>query len=143
MARHDAGLENVNLLDLRPVRTAPWGEADGRAWVERPLPPVRGLRGLVLRLSFLTGAKRLRLDDLGSAVWSRLDGEATVGEVCEAVREEFGERCEPAEERLRTFLGILRREHLVGYPGWDDERIDHARRRAAAAEAAPVAETAQ
>jgi hypothetical protein len=94
-----------------------------RVVVERPRPAGRGLRGLGERLSFLTGVKQVRLDEIGTYVWRRLDGAHTVGEICRQMRDELGERAEPVEERLRLFLGMLRRENLVGYPGWDDERI--------------------
>lgn len=127
-ARRDP-LASVNLLELRPVRTASWREEGERVVVERALPPARGLRGLLKRLSFLTGVKFLRLDELGTAVWCRLDGRRTVAEVCTEVRREFGERCEPAERRLQLFLGMLRREGLIGYPGWDDAEIEAAKRR--------------
>lgn len=116
-------LEGVNLLAIAPVRVAPWQETGERVVVERPLPPVRGPLSLLKRLSFLTGVKRLRLDTLGTAVWRRLDGRRTVGEVVAELRDEFGDGCEPAEDRLRLFLTLLRRERLVGFPGADDERI--------------------
>jgi hypothetical protein len=130
VARARDPLEGVDLLGIAPERTAVWREEEGRVVVERPLPPVRGARSLLLRLSFLTGVKRLRLDELGAAVWRRLDGR-TVAEVLAALRGEFGARCEPAEARLRLYLGILRRERLIGLPGIDDAAIAEWRERSA------------
>jgi len=115
-------LEGVDLLGLAPERIAGWHEDGDRVVVERPLPRVRGLRSLFLRLSFLTGVKRLRLDELGTAVWRRLDGRTVAG-VAEGLRSEFGERCEPAEQRLRLYLTLLRRERLIAFPGFDDALI--------------------
>jgi hypothetical protein len=43
-----------------------------------------------------------------------------VGEVCEAVRAELGERAEPVEPRLAQFLAMLRKEKLIGYRGYDE-----------------------
>lgn len=122
MARRRDPLEGVNLLEIAPERVAGWTEQDGRVVVERPLPPARGVAGLFRRLSFLTGVKRLKLDELGSAVWRHLDGR-TVARVVASLREEFGERCEPAEDRLQLYIGILRRERLIAFPGFDDEQI--------------------
>ena len=130
MARARDPLEGVDLLGIAPERIAGWREEGDRVVVERPLPPVRGLHSLLLRVSFLTGVKRLRLDELGAAVWRRLDGR-TVAEVVAGLRGEFGKRCEPAEERLRLYLGILRRERLIGLPGIDDGAIAEWRARPA------------
>lgn len=99
------------------------------------MPPGRGLRGLLLRISALTGVKNLRLDELGAFVWRRLDGEASAAEIARALREEIGaERVgdsEAAEERVERFLTLLRREGLVGFPGVDEEAIEARRARPA------------
>jgi hypothetical protein len=129
MRRRRAALEAVNLLDLRPVRTADWREVAGRVVVERPPSLRRGLGRLIETLSFLTGVRRLRLDELGGATWRLLDGGRTVAELSAELRAAFGAACEPAEERLRLFLTMLRREKLVGYPGWDDPAIARWRER--------------
>ena len=115
-------LERVNLLDLAPVQIATWRDENGLVVVVRTPPPVRGLRGHLRHLFFAAGVRRLRLDELGTAVWRRLDGR-TVAEVAAALRAEFGARCEPAEERLRLYLDILRRERLIAFPGVDDAAI--------------------
>lgn len=122
MPRTTRGHDAANLLELVPVRTADWREQDGGLVVEyRPGPP-RGLAGRIGRLLLPPRVSRRRLDEVGAAVWRRLDGR-TVAEVAAALRAEFGERIEPAEDRLRLFLDMLRRERLIGLPGLDDERI--------------------
>jgi Coenzyme PQQ synthesis protein D (PqqD) len=113
-------LAGVNLLDVAPVRLAAWQERDGRAVLERPRPRSRGLKSLLDRLAFLMATRSVRLDAIGSSAWKRFDGAATVAEVAGAIREEFGEAAEPAEERLGYLVRLLRREGMVGYPGWDE-----------------------
>ena len=49
-------LEDVNLLEVTPVRTADWIERGERVVVIRPQPERPGLRGLVDRLLFLLSA---------------------------------------------------------------------------------------
>lgn len=116
------GLESVNLLDLAPVRTASWRDEGGVVVVERRPAAPRGLLGHLVGVFLPPRTRRRRLDEIGSAVWRRLDGR-TVAEVAACLREEFGERVEPLEERLRLFLEILRRERLIGFPGFDDALI--------------------
>ena len=150
-------------LAVRPVRTASWSENEPepdaasdpfgpRVVVERPLPVVRSISGLLQRISALTGVRRLRLDGPGSFVWRRMDGSRTVGELAA----ELGARLEPgpggaapapaaeasgeapqeapqeAEERVVRFVVLLRREDLVGLPGLDDARIEEWRARSGA-----------
>lgn len=93
-----------------PAATA---EVSARVTLERPLPPVRGVRSLFARISAMTGAKRLRLDEPGSFLWRRIDGERTAGELAAALSEAFGDAVEPAGERVARFLYNLDREQLV------------------------------
>ncbi len=108
-----------NLLELAPLRTASWSEDAGRVVVEMPAPS-RPWRAPLAWLSSKMSSKRVRLDEVGSLAWTLLDGRRTVGEVAAALRERFGERVEPAEERLGTLLRPLHRGGLVGYPGYDE-----------------------
>ncbi len=56
---------------------------------------------------------KVHLDEVGSFIWSRCDGETTVGELIRAMEEHFGERVAPAEARLRLFLSQLQRGELI------------------------------
>jgi hypothetical protein len=113
-------LEEVNLLDLTPVRVAEWEEVDGRVVLARPTKWRGGLKGVLDRFFYLLSARKIRLDDIGSFAWQQIDGEQTVAQIAEKLRDEFGERVEPAEGRLGHMVRVLRREGLVTYPGWDD-----------------------
>lgn len=113
-------LQGVNLLDISPVRLAQWEQAGERVVLLRPQPVRGGLKGLLGRISYTLSASRIRLDDFGSFAWQHIDGNTTVREVAEAMRRHFGEKAEPAEERLGHFIRTLRREELIAFPGWDD-----------------------
>ncbi|UCG86990.1 MAG: PqqD family protein [Gemmatimonadota bacterium] len=113
-------LEAVNLLEIRPVRVAQWEERGDRIVVVRPRPRGRMPGVLLERFFHLLAAQRLRLDEIGSASWLLLDGERSVAEAAATLRERFGERVEPAEERLGHLVRVLHREGFVVYPEWDD-----------------------
>jgi len=112
-------LENVDLLDIAPVRLAAWDESEGRVTITRPRPTTRGLRGIAELISFWLSVRRIRLDEVGSFCWKLLDGRRTVGQVAESLRERFGEAVAPAEERAGQFVRVLRYQGMLGYPGWD------------------------
>jgi Coenzyme PQQ synthesis protein D (PqqD) len=118
-AQADDPLAAVNLLALAPRRAAEWEEAGDRAVVLRPPPGGRGWRRLGEWLSFQLSTRRIRLDEIASFVWKRLDGQTAVGQIAAEARATYGERVEPAEERVGQFVRLLRRERLVSYPGFD------------------------
>jgi hypothetical protein len=119
--RREKELEGVNLMGLAPVRLARWEEVEERVVVLRPPPTRAGLRGALDRVLHRLSARRIRLDEVGSVAWRALDGTRTVAEVAALLREEFGERVDPPEERLGHFIWLMRGEGLLGYPEWDDE----------------------
>ena len=114
-------LEGVNLLGLAPRRIAHWEESEGRIVLTRPEPLTSGFRGLMDRFFHKMSANRIKLDDVGGFAWRGFDGVRTVGQVVEMMRQEFGDKVEPAEERLGHFVWIMRKEGFLSYPGWDDE----------------------
>jgi hypothetical protein len=116
----ESKLEGVNLLGLAPVRIASWEEVDGRVVVLRPYPDTRGVRGFLDRFFHRMSANRIRLDEIGTVAWKALDGERTVSEVADVLREAFGEAVDPVEERLGHLVWLLRKEGMLAYPGWDE-----------------------
>jgi hypothetical protein len=112
-------LEQVNLLELAPVRLATWEEVDERVVIERP----RASGGFGDRLRYWLAVRRIRLDECGSFAWRGLDGTQTVAQIAEALRHEFGEQVEPAEERAGQLVRLLHREGLLAYPGWDEGNL--------------------
>lgn len=115
-----SALEAVNLLDLAPVRLAAWEEVTDCVVILRPRPCKRRIPPLWEWFRYLLSAKRIRLDEFGSFVWHRLDGNCKIEEVAHELRERFGPKVEPVEERVGHLIRMLRQEELVAYPGWDD-----------------------
>ena len=115
--RNRSSLATMNLLELVPERSAPWIERDGRVVIDRPPASGTGVRRAVRGLRHWLSPARARLDALGSFTWMQLDGKATVADVCEQVRTEFGEEAEPVEERVGAFIRQLHEQSFVSYPG--------------------------
>jgi len=57
--------------------------------------------------------RKLKLDDLGAFVWRLCDGEKTVRDIGEEVRNAYGDSAEPLYERLIYFLLELKKRHLL------------------------------
>lgn len=92
-----------------PVPLGPWREVEGRVVLERPRPSRRGWAGVAERFSYWASVRRVRLDEVGSAAWRRIDGRRTVAEVARQLEAERGAAVAPAEERVGRFVGELAR----------------------------------
>lgn len=108
-------VKGPNLLDLVPRRTKDFKELDdGR--VEVLIPRFGGGRTawLLGRLS-RSGPIRLRLDDVGTAVWRLCDGRRSVHDIGLSLRDQFGDRIEPVYERLAAFIKQMKKAGLVDW----------------------------
>lgn len=105
-----------NLLDMTPVREVEWEEDEsGVVTLVRSRPRVRGPRSMGRWVSFMLAPPRIRLDEVGSYAWLRMSGTINVGDLAELVREEFGERVDPVNQRLGHLVRLLKRERFVSY----------------------------
>lgn len=56
---------------------------------------------------------RVRLDEIGSFVWRQLDGKTNFENLVDAMKGHFGQKVEPAADRLQKFLTILYKDKFV------------------------------
>jgi hypothetical protein len=105
-----------NLLDLKPTRLVECERsAEDRAILLRPKftwkPLAKLLQPRLPRPYF-----KVHLDDIGTFVWDRIDGQTTVGAIADAAREHFGDKIEPVHERLKSFLYQLESGEFIKIP---------------------------
>lgn len=104
--------ESLNLLDLRPCRKKEWHVEDGRVIISMP----RFKSGIGIRFARLMGKEenyRVKLDEVSSFVWEQCDGEKSVAEIAEALKEKFGDKVEPLYGRLSKLLEILEKNGII------------------------------
>jgi hypothetical protein len=110
----------IDLLELAPVRCAVWLEReDGRVIIDRPRPPIDGLTGLFRRVGWMMAPRRIRLDEIGSFAWRRLDGTTKMRTLALAMRDAFPDSCDQLEERLGEYIRSMRRLQLISFPELD------------------------
>lgn len=56
---------------------------------------------------------KVKLDDVGSAVWRTCDGQSTVAEIARRLESDFGEKVSPLHERLSRFFLELERSRFI------------------------------
>jgi hypothetical protein len=105
--------EKINLLDLKPSRNLKWetGEKNevilfvpkfqNRLLVKYVMPNIK-------RPYF-----RIKLDDHGSLIWNLCDGNTTVGNMADKLKEKFGENFDPTYERIGKFVNQLLRDKFL------------------------------
>ena len=103
---------SVSWGELRPLRGGEWEENEGRITLLVPRYG-RSSFSVWLERQLRTQPSKVHLDDVGTFVWRKCDGETRVAEIAEGLRDEFGERIEPAEDRLVQFLTNLVRGRFV------------------------------
>lgn len=74
---------------------------------------------LAQKLFHTPRVSHIKLDEYGSFLWLRIDGEKSVGALAEALREEYGEAAEPLYDRLVHYMQILRNNRFVLFRGKD------------------------
>lgn len=104
----------TEILSCVPHRLGLWqADGDARVVVERPKPQTRGLRGAFDHLRWLMSHPKIRLDDLGSFVWKRMEGGESLTAIAKATSEAFPGRAEGMEQRLALFATALHHQGLI------------------------------
>jgi len=114
----------VEFWSVQPSRRFDWRQdGDGRCVVLRPkLGEGRVGRWFAARLG--DPCYRIRLDEVGTFVWKACDGQTSLTVIAERMRDEFGGRVEPAEERLGLFVRKLLKGRMIAVNG--DARVQEA-----------------
>ncbi len=106
-------LKGANFLDLHPKAMYDHELEEGgnvRVLIPR-------FQGKITKFMFQSPRRsphiKLSLDELGSATWVLLDGKTDVRSLCNILREQLGEKIEPAEERVTRFLSQLYQQDLI------------------------------
>jgi len=58
---------------------------------------------------------KINLDEFGSATWLKMNGSVKVYEISSFLKEKFGEKIEPVDERLGKFLSMLYEQRFISF----------------------------
>ncbi len=120
MARKKGIEEQINLLELVPIRNIGWKKSDEGLTVLLK-PKVKNpflAKHIIPRLK--NPYYRIRLDDVGSFIWEQCNGIQTVKEIADSLSEKFGDKVEPVYDRLALFLQSLERNRFILYREKDE-----------------------
>ena len=80
----------------------------------------RGFYAAIAQKFFHTPrVSHIDLDGYGSFLWTRIDGQKTVGDLALELKAQFGQEAEPLYDRLVKYMQILRNNHFILLGGKD------------------------
>ncbi len=112
------GSKAEDLAPLVPLRTIESRQDDdGKVTIDGPRQDA-GWLGNLLSKGLEPGTNHIKLDEVGSLVWSLCDGEHSVRAIAAAIAERFGDDFDPGSKRLALFLLTMKeRGWLLWKPG--------------------------
>ncbi|MGN0368298.1 MAG: PqqD family protein [Wujia sp.] len=100
--------KDINYLEYVPVHNPKYQstvEEDGRVTI---LQEHKGVfYFLTQKLLKKPRFTQIHLDEMGSFIWPLMDGNRTVMEIAQLVKEHFGEKAEPLYNRLVTYMATM------------------------------------
>ena len=114
--REKKQIPDVNYLDLIPKKAEKlsWHE-DFRGRVILEVENTGVFNKIAQKLFGKPRYTKVHLDELGSFIWPRIDGEKTVAELAELVKEAFGEKAEPLYPRIVKYFQIVESYHFISF----------------------------
>jgi hypothetical protein len=107
--------EPVDLLELRPERGLDH-DLDDDGLVTVLQPKFRGaILGRLLQPRLVKPFIRVRLDEVGSAIWETCDGQTKVAEIAEILADRWGDDFDPGHTRLALFLRTMEQHGFIVY----------------------------
>jgi hypothetical protein len=108
-------LKNVNYLDITPYRIHK-EEIDKDGLVTVLIPKFkRKFANIILTRVGKPHEVRIKLDEFGSETWLQLNGSQNVSAIAKKLIIKFGEKIQPAEERLTKFLTNLYLQGFISF----------------------------
>ena len=106
----------LDFAGVRPRRLLEWREEDGHCVLLRPR---LGTTRVARWMAGLGGDPhyRIRLDEVGTLVWKACDGRTSLADIVGRMRERFGDRVEPADQRLSRFMRTMLKGRMLAVDG--------------------------
>ena len=111
--------QQTNYLDYIPVISDKntWSQENGKVTVHMVH---RGFYASIAQKFFhRPRVSHIDLDEMGSFIFPRLDGQRSVEDIAQLVKAEFGEKAEPLYDRLVKYLQILHNNGFIRFKGKD------------------------
>ncbi|MBM4167563.1 MAG: PqqD family protein [Ignavibacteria bacterium] len=113
--RKEKTLDRAEFFTLIPHRTVEWEVRNDNKIVLLVPKFRRGLGARWLQPWIRRKHIRVSLDEFGSFIWNCCDGSTSIESIAGKMRQQFGERVEPVQDRLSMFMNRLVRGELITF----------------------------
>ena len=108
------------LLDFIPIINSKNDWSEGEDGIVTIHMVHRGFYATIAQKVFHTPrVSHIKLDEYGSFLWKRINGERTVGQLAQQLKEQFGDQAEPLYDRLVKYMQILHNNEFILFRGKD------------------------
>ncbi len=107
-------LKETSLLDLTPFRKIEHS-VDENGIVTLLYPKFKNQKLSKYMLGSRTPYIKMKLDEIGTASWLFIDGNRKVGEIADALTEQFGDKIAQVQVRLGKFLSVLYENKYISF----------------------------
>lgn len=102
-----------NFLDYIPVRIIEWKTDDnGMVCITKERTKNKFIKRLIDWFK-VSQYFYVHLEEFGTAAWLAIDDKRTVAEICEIMKNRFGDKLEQAEQRVSHYMGMLKRNDFI------------------------------
>jgi len=107
-------LKSTSLFDLTPFRKIEH-KLDEEGLATLLYPKFKNKKLSKYMLGSRTPYIHMKLDEIGTATWLLIDGEKKVGEITDALENQFGDKIKPAHDRIGKFLSQLYNNKYISF----------------------------
>ncbi len=102
-----------NYLDKVPVKNIEWEQDEtDKVYLLKEKSKTKLMKKLI-DLFKKSQFFRIHLDELGTATWLLIDGNRTIYDISNQLKETFAEKIEPAEQRVAAFIAMLKKNGFI------------------------------
>ena len=109
--------QSVNYLDLIPQRAENlrWHTDEETGIITLEVENSGFFNTIAQKVFHKPRFTQVHLDETGSSLWPLIDGEKTVAQLADCMKEHFGEKAEPLYPRIIKYFQIVESNHFIKY----------------------------
>ena len=109
--------QSINYLDLIPQRaeTLRWHTDEATGLITLEVENTGVFNTIAQKVFHKPRTTQVHLDETGSYLWPLIDGQKTVAQLADCMKQQFGEKAEPLYPRIIKYFQIVESYHFIKF----------------------------